>query len=143
MKIKKFYLVTFVILFATSISFAAFATQDDKEKGQEKQAEKVKEIVADKTTHDFGTVSEDGGNVSTTFILTNQTDSAIVITNVSASCGCTTPSWTKTPIAPGKTGEVTATYKPKDRPGPFHKSITITTTGTPEKLTLFIKGTVE
>ncbi|MDR0412635.1 MAG: DUF1573 domain-containing protein [Dysgonamonadaceae bacterium] len=105
--------------------------------------EKAKEVTVDKSTHDFGTIAEDAGNVSATFVITNNTDAPIVLTNVKATCGCTTPSWTKTPIEPGKTGEVVATYNPKGRPGPFNKTVTITTNGVPEKLVVHIKGLVE
>jgi len=100
------------------------------------------EITVDKTVHDFGSIKEDGGNVSATFIVTNNTKAPIVLTNVLRSCGCTTPVWTKEPIESGKTGDVTATYNPKGRPGPFDKSITIMTTGNPERIVVHIKGTV-
>ncbi|GHT75493.1 hypothetical protein AGMMS50262_10950 [Bacteroidia bacterium] len=108
---------------------------------QEVKKEKV--VTVDKTVHDFGTVSEDGGNISTVFIVTNNTNAPIVITGVRASCGCTTPEWTKEPIAPGKTGEVKATYSPKGRPGPFEKTVTITTDGDPDRIVVKIKGVVE
>jgi len=101
------------------------------------------EITVDKTVHDFGTIKEDDGNVSATFIITNNTKEAVVITNVVRSCGCTAPEWTKEPIEPGKTGEVKATYDPRGRIGPFDKTITIITTGNPERIVVRIKGTVE
>jgi len=100
------------------------------------------EITVDKTAHDFGTIKENGGNVSATFIVTNNTKAPVLITNVLRSCGCTTPDWTKAPIEPGKTGEVTATYNPKGRPGPFNKLITIMTTGNPERILVRITGVV-
>jgi len=101
------------------------------------------EIIVDKTVHDFGSITEDGGTVSATFTLTNNTKAPILITNVSASCGCTVPAWTKEPIAPGKTGDVTATYNPKNRPGGFDKSVNIMTNGNPDRISVRIKGTVE
>ena len=67
----------------------------------------------------------------------------MVISNVQASCGCTTPKWTKEPIKPGESGAVTAIYNSKGRPGTFNKAITITSNAkTPQKV-LFIKGNVE
>jgi len=100
-------------------------------------------ITVDKTLHDFGTVKEMGGSVSATFIVTNNTKSPIIITYASASCGCTVPTWTKDPIEPGNTGAVTATFNPLGRPGPFDKTITILTSGNPERIIVRIKGTVE
>lgn len=108
-----------------------------------KENQNGKEVTVNKLTHDFGTIGEDDGNVSTTFIVTNNTDTPVILANVKATCGCTTPKWTKTPIEPGKTGEVTVTYNPKGRPGPFDKIVTITTNSNPERLTVHIKGTVE
>jgi len=99
-------------------------------------------ITVDKTLHDFGTIKEMGGKVSAAFIVTNNTKATIVITYVSASCGCTVPTWTKDPIEPGNTGLVTATYNPLGRPGPFDKTITILTNGSPERILVRIKGTV-
>ncbi|GHT47633.1 hypothetical protein FACS189440_08720 [Bacteroidia bacterium] len=142
MKIKNLYKFAFIIPAVVGLSLMAYAPADgsqDAKKGL--QDEKV--IVVDKELHDFGTIGEDAGNVSTTFVVTNNTNAPIVLTNVRASCGCTTPTWTKEPIEPGKTGTVTATFSPKGRPGPFEKTVTISTTGTPEKLVVRIKGTVQ
>jgi hypothetical protein len=100
-----------------------------------------KAVVIEKPEHDFGNITEEGGSVTATFTVFNGTDEAIVLTSVKASCGCTTPNWTKEPIEPGKKGEITATYNPKGRPGGFDKTVTATT-NTNERLTMRIKGTV-
>ncbi len=92
--------------------------------------------------HDFGTVKE-GVQAEHTFKFTNIGKEPLVITNVQASCGCTTPKWTKEPVKPGESGTVTAIYNSKGRPGTFNKAITITSNAkTPQKV-LFIKGNVE
>ena len=106
------------------------------------EEEVKKEVVAEKLIHDFGTIKEDGETVTATFTIYNGTEEAVLLTKVTASCGCTTPSWTKEPIEPGKRGEVKATYNPKGRPGPFDKVITVTT-NTEKRLQMHIKGTVE
>ena len=80
-------------------------------------------ISADETSFDFGTIKEANGNVSHTFKIKNSGEAPLVLTRVIASCGCTTPEWTKEPIAPGKTGDIKITYNPKDRPGPFLMTI--------------------
>lgn len=90
--------------------------------------------------HDFGVIPEEGGKVTTTFVFKNTGKKNFVITKVQASCGCTTPDWSKEPIAPGKKGYVKATYNPAGRPGNFSKSITVTSNaGT---VVLNIKGQV-
>lgn len=77
----------------------------------------------DTLSHDFGTIADDRP-VSHTFTVTNIGDSPIVITTVTnGGCGCTTPRWTKKPIAPGKTGEVTVTFSPIGRKGEFNRQI--------------------
>jgi len=101
------------------------------------------EITVDKSLHDFGTIKEERGEVSATFILTNNTKKTIVLTQVTTSCGCTTPEWTKSPIEPGKTGKVIAIFDPKNRKGFFNKSINITISGYQERITVGIKGLVE
>ena len=83
-------------------------------------------IVFRTTKHDFGTFPEEKGKVTCTFVFQNVGKSDLVLQKVRASCGCTTPNWTKTPIAPGDTGFVTATYNASGRPGAFSKTITVT-----------------
>ena len=100
-------------------------------------------ISVDKTSHDFGVIKEADGKVSHTFKITNTGDAPLVLTRVIASCGCTTPEWTKEPIAPGKTGEVKITYDPKDRPGPFTKSISVYSNGKTGSYILTIRGDVQ
>ena len=99
-------------------------------------------MTFDKTTHDFGKINEADGRVTTVFVCKNEGMAPLVLTNVKASCGCTTPKWTREPIAPGASGEITVTYNPNGRPGRFQKSITITSNATSEPVRLYIKGEV-
>jgi len=66
----------------------------------------------------------------------------VVISHVQASCGCTTPEWTKEPVLPGKTGFVKALYNSNGRPGVFNKTITVTSNATDPSKVLTIKGEV-
>ncbi len=94
------------------------------------------------TEHDFGKFKEEAGKQAHDFTITNTGTDPLVIQNVVASCGCTTPEWTKQPIPAGGTGKVTAIYDPKDRPGPFNKTITVYSNTKPETTVLIIKGEV-
>lgn len=105
-------------------------------------AQKKAVIAADETSHDFGQIKEDDGKVSTTFVVKNTGEAPLVITRVIASCGCTTPEWTKEPIAPGKTGDIKITYDPKGRPGPFSKTISVYSNGKTGSFILTIRGEV-
>ena len=92
--------------------------------------------------HDFGTIKEEAGKAVYSFEFTNTGGQPLVIHNVTASCGCTTPDWTKTPIAPGAKGFVKATFDPANRPGPFNKTITVTSNTKEATSILRITGNV-
>ncbi len=96
----------------------------------------------EREVHDFGNIKE-GVQAEYTFKFTNTGKEPLVITNVQASCGCTTPKWTKEPVKPGESGQVTAIYNSKGRPGTFNKAITITSNAKTAQKVLFIKGNVE
>lgn len=100
-------------------------------------------IVFDEKTHDFGTIQEADGKVSYVFKFTNKGDQPLVVHNVKASCGCTTPEWTKTPVLPGKSGTIKATFDPQNRPGNFNKTITVYSNSSTENEILRITGLVK
>ena len=95
-----------------------------------------------KTEHDFGKINEADGRVSTVFEFKNEGMAPLILSNVRASCGCTTPTWTKEPIEPGQTGSITVTYNPNGRPGRFQKTVTITSNATEPTKRVYIKGEV-
>ena len=93
----------------------------------------------DKETYDFGKIPLTKP-VSVEFKFTNIGDEPLIITKVETTCGCTVPTYTKTPIKKGDAGVISVTYTPAGSPLPFSKSITITSTSkTPTKV-LYIKG---
>jgi hypothetical protein len=103
-------------------------------------AQDLPEIKFSTTVHDFGTFPEESGKVSCSFEFVNTGKVDVILQNVRASCGCTTPNWTKTPVKPGEKGVVEATYNATGRPGAFSKTITVTSNAGEQKLT--IKGNV-
>jgi hypothetical protein len=92
--------------------------------------------------YDFGTVAEQGGPVEHEFVFTNTSGRPIKILNVQPSCGCTTPAWSKEPVAAGKTGFIKASFDPKSRPGYFNKTLSVTTDLDATPIVLQVKGTV-
>ena len=94
------------------------------------------------TQYDFGVFREEAGRQTFDFIVTNTGTQPLVIQKVTASCGCTTPEWTRQPIAPGGKGKVTAIYDPANRPGVFDKTLTVYTNTKLASTTLTIKGEV-
>jgi Protein of unknown function (DUF1573) len=91
-------------------------------------------------TYTFGDL-EKGKPASHDFTFKNTTKQTILITNVKAQCGCTATNYTKTPIKPGETGTVTATYNAAN-PGNFSKTVTVTTNDSDVNKVLTIKGKV-
>jgi len=91
------------------------------------------------TTFDFGQI-EEGTVAEHKFVFTNNGDQPLILSSVKASCGCTTPSWTKEPILPGKQGHIKASYNSKNRPGGFNKSITVTSNASTPTKVVYIKG---
>jgi hypothetical protein len=126
---KKFILVLSLIVFAT----AGFVIAQDQTPNEN--------IVFEKTTHDFGTLKE-GDAAVYTFKFTNKSLKDISLVNVKASCGCTTPSYTREVVKPGATGEIQVSYATQGRPGPINKSVTVTYDTTEQPVYLFIRGDV-
>ena len=84
---------------------------------------------------------EKGGNGSRVFKFRNEGTEPLVLNSVRASCGCTTPKWTREPIAPGTAGEITVKYD-TNRLGNFHKTVTVQSNATNKTVVLTIKGQV-
>ena len=104
-------------------------------------AQKPANIRFDKLTHNFGTFSEKNPIVTCTFTYTNVGGSPLIINQAVASCGCTVPEYTKTPVKPGEKGEIKITYNGTGKfPGHFKKSITSRTNGETEMTRLYIEG---
>jgi len=82
-------------------------------------------IVFNETHHDFGSVREEDGSATTVFTFVNTSQQAIMIKNVHASCGCTTPTYSREPIAPNGEGKITVSYSTQGRPGSFNKTVTV------------------
>jgi len=121
-------LLFFTLLFANSILVA----------------QELKPITFEEPSHDFGNIKEVDGAAEFDFVFKNTGTDSIKILSVKASCGCTTPAWTKENVAPGETGFIKASYNPQNRPGPFHKTLTVTTSSEQSKtIVLRINGQVE
>lgn len=80
-------------------------------------------ISFDNTTLDYGTIQK-GSNGNREFIIKNTGDKPLIISKVVPACGCTTPDWSKEPIAPGKTGKIAVHYN-TELVNPFKKIIEV------------------
>ncbi len=91
------------------------------------------------TEHDFSNIPQ-GKPVYYSFEIVNTGKTAIKLDDVHASCGCTTPEWSRDPIAPGATAKIKVGYNAAVE-GPFDKFITITY-NTNQTKAIQIKGNV-
>ena len=122
---KKYILMTLLLL--CGITFAS--------------AQKPAEIKFDKTVHNFGTFTDKNPVQECTFTFTNVGEAPLVINQAVASCGCTVPTYTKTPIAPGQKGSIKVTYNGTGKmTGTFKKSITVRTNAISEMTRLYVEG---
>ena len=98
-----------------------------KKPGYQEKAEAMAKTNASFSSEefDFGQV-KDGEIVRHTFSFKNDGKNPLVIQRAKASCGCTVPTWTKEPIAPGETGEIAVEFNSKNKAGMQSKTITVT-----------------
>jgi len=100
----------------------------------------VLEVSAD--SYDFGTVKE-GEKVEHEFTFTNTGSEPLIISNVQASCGCTTPEYSKNPIAPGEQGLVKVVFNSAGQAGKQHKVITVVSNAASKHTLLHLRGEVK
>lgn len=87
------------------------------------QTQNSGKLIFKETGYDFGSIQQ-GRPVTHVFEVTNPGNAPVRIENVQASCGCTTPVWSKEPIAPGASTEIRVGYNAAAQ-GTFHKTVSI------------------
>lgn len=129
----------------TSISFGQFSC-DNRKQGQESKetasAKMPRITFAEKGIHDFGTLTE-GDTVEHNFAFTNTGEFPLIINNITASCGCTTPDWPREPVAPGSTSSVRVRFNSRGKMGEQNKTITIFANTEPAMTDLQFKALVK
>ena len=105
------------------------------------EAGSITSMTIDKEIHDFGKVV-DGVENHCTFTVTNTGTKPLVLSDVKASCGCTTPSKPEGPIAPGKSDKIEVGFKPNGK-GISEKTITITANTNPRITVVRVKADVQ
>lgn len=114
----------------------------EEKKRMEEEAANITSIKFDRLRHDFGNVSSSSNNV-TEFKVTNTGDKPLIIDNVQASCGCTTPKKPEKPIAPGESDIIQVSFKPKpDQKNEIIKTVTVASNTEPRINTLTIRSFV-
>jgi hypothetical protein len=99
-------------------------------------------IKFDRETIDYGSIAK-GSNGERQFTFTNTGDKPLIVSKVESSCGCTVPTWSKEPVAPGGTGSITVVYNTQNV-GMIAKTITVLSNDPASgRSVLHIKGNVE
>ena len=80
----------------------------------------------ERTVYDFGDVARKGGDLVHEFGFTNEGTAPLVVLRVVTSCSCLKATYTRQPVAPGKSGVIRIVYEPhKSEPGTFNRVIQI------------------
>lgn len=98
-------------------------------------------LAFDDDTYNFGSIKV-GEVVEHEFTLVNTGEAPLIISNVHASCGCTTPDYSKNPIAPGEKGMVKVRFDSNGQMGNQHKVITVTSNAMTTNTLLHLRGEV-
>jgi Protein of unknown function (DUF1573) len=114
----------FYLAFSLSLAFSAASAQSVAPLPKQKVVTDGPLISFTESKFDFGTIKE-GEVVKHTFQFKNTGNQTLIISEVKVTCGCTTPDWTRTPVAPGQTGYITAQFNSAGKPGQNHKVITV------------------
>ena len=107
----------------------------------EKTSDEQPEITFSEKAYDFGKIIQ-GEKVNYSFKFKNTGKADLIITNASASCGCTIPEYPKEPIAPGKEGVIKVVYNSEGKSGIQNKTVTIITNTIPNTNELLLSGEV-
>lgn len=99
------------------------------------------EIIFEKEEHNFGLLQK-GADCNTEFKFTNTGKEPLLLSNVKASCGCTTPSWPKEPIPPGGSNVIKVKYD-SNRVGKFTKTVTVSSNAKSATKVIKITGEIQ
>ena len=128
-------ILSFVIV---TISVITVLSQEEIKTNQ--HTKDIPEIYFENTTYNFGEI-EYNGDGTCEFSFKNTGKEPLLLTNVKASCGCTTPTWPKSPVKKGKKGTIVVKYNTKII-GSFTKTIRVYSNAKTSPITLRVTGIV-
>lgn len=115
----KHIVLFFFVLLLTVVSFA-----------QTTEGSKTGPVItfAEKT-HDFGDIAQ-GEKIEYVFKYQNTGNQPLVISDVITTCQCTAKQWSKSPVMPGKSGQITVSFDSAGKMGIQNKVVTIQSNAT-------------
>lgn len=112
------------------------------ENREDATTDKIGKIEIAAPEFNFGTIKE-GEKVEHVFTFKNVGNAPVILVQVSASCGCTTPNYTREPVLPGKEGEIKVSFDSEGQTGMQQKIVTISSNAENRVTTVQLKGIVE
>jgi len=133
--------MTKMLLLALGLTMAGTAAQAQTTKPA-KAKPAGPQIEFSEVKYDFGSIKQ-GDVVDHVFKFKNTGTQPLVISNIGVSCGCTTPSWTKEPVQPGKMGTISAKFNSAGKMGMQTKVLTIDSNSAGGSTTVSLVGEVK
>ncbi len=131
---KKLALICLFALMGTIAGAQNVQTQETPANGAKIRFEEME--------HQYGTIAK-GSDGNCEFKFWNDGNEPLILQNVKASCGCTTPSYTQKPVMPGQSGVISVHYN-TNNVGGFSKTVTVTSNAVDNpRVVLRIKGNVK
>ncbi|MBO9566111.1 MAG: DUF1573 domain-containing protein [Niastella sp.] len=123
----------------TLLLVAGLATAAQAQTAPDTKSAAPEVLALKETSYEFGKIPQ-GRPVTHVFEVTNTSKEVLRLDNVQASCGCTTPEWSREPIQPGATASIKVGYNAAAE-GQFSKTVTVVYNNNQTK-TIVISGTV-
>jgi len=92
--------------------------------------------------YNFGTITQ-GDKINYDFKFKNTGKSPLIITDATATCGCTIPEKPKEPVKPGESGVIKVIFNSTGKLGMQDKVVTITSNGNPSTTEVHLIGEVK
>lgn len=132
-----------------AVSFTVFIACENKQRTDNQTIEDVQKalqptkdrfpvMAIDTPSVDLGTLVQ-GDTIMHVYNFKNTGNMPLVLSNVNASCGCTTPSYSKDPVGPGERGFITVKFNSKGKEGKLNKTVTAYANTKPAENTVSFK----
>lgn len=98
-------------------------------------------VQVEKAIHEFGVITQ-GEKVAYEFKFKNIGSTPLIISNATATCGCTVPEYPNAPVKPGEEGIIKVIFDSAGKLGLQDKVITITSNANPAFEDLHLVGEI-
>lgn len=98
-------------------------------------------MTFEKTEHDFGRIFE-GEKVTYHFKFKNTGGSDLIVSSAKGSCGCTVPTFTKSPVKPGGDGVISVEFDSNRRSGAQAKAVSVLSNAQPSTVVLTVRALI-